>query len=134
MLQAAILYGVSKMVLELRATIFLGLLIAGTLFLENLALLSRPEAYLVAGISAAALLFFVPDKSRKGRNLKEPVFGLVMTIGTYLIIFKLRAWLTLEIGQPLSVFLTLLLAFLLGAGLLTVIVLWGNKAGTNNAE
>jgi hypothetical protein len=100
-----------------RATLFVGVVFAGTLLLETVGLFPRDVAMLVAWVIAALLLFCIP-KPGKARDLNDLIFSLLVMSGNYVSIFEFRPWLAVHAGQAVAIVLSIFLMLVFGAALL----------------
>lgn len=100
----------------MRVALFTAVLLGGALFLESMGLFVRDEAWLIAGLIAAVLLFCVPERG-KPREVKGLIFNLVAVIAIYGIFLKFRPWLAVMIGGKLATGMSVLLV-LASAGVL----------------
>ncbi|HEX6730517.1 MAG TPA: hypothetical protein VF074_10920 [Pyrinomonadaceae bacterium] len=112
-----------------RLALFISVLSGGALIFETIGLLVRDEAWLVAGVIAAVLLFCIPE-SGKARDPKDLIFSLVSVIGVYGIFLKFRPWLGEQVGRSLAAAVSVLLV-LAFAGVLLLLPA-GKRANLRN--
>lgn len=117
-----------------RSTIFIGVLWGASLLFELLGLLVQPFSWLVGGIIAIVLMFFIPDKSGKARDLETLIVMLLGLAGFFVISVKFRPWLDVQVGYPLAGFASFLLMLVVVAGLLVLSIYWNNNVGNERPE
>lgn len=110
----------------LRVALFTALLLAGVLLLEPIGL--ADEAWLVAGLTAAVLLFCIPQAG-KARDPKDLIFNLVSVIAIYGIYLKFRPWLAGLIGRRIATVVSIL--FVLGFASVLLLLTAGRRSNTS---
>jgi len=117
----------------LRVALFTTVLLAGAPFFQSVGLFPKDEAWLVAGLIAAGLLFLIPE-SGKVRDSNTLVFTLMSVIAIYGIFLKLRPWLTDLIGHGLAAVVSVLLIVAFAGAVLLLPSLKHVSSPTNRAE
>lgn len=103
----------------MRVALFTAVLLGGALFFESMGLFVRDEAWLIAGLFAAVLLFCVPERGKR-REVNGLIFNLVVVIAIYGIFLKFRPWLAVMIGGKLATAMSVLLVLALAGVLLLI--------------
>lgn len=91
------------------------------------------EAWVVAGVIAAVLIFVIPEGGKQ-RQPKDLIIMLVCVIGVYAIYLKLGNWLAALIDRRIARAATILLLFLFFLGLLVPNLRRGTKFQTPDAD
>lgn len=92
----------------LRVALFTAVLLAAALFLESIGPIVSDEAWLIAGVVAAILLFCIPERG-KFRDRTNLIFNLLAVISVYGIFLKVRPWLGDLVGRGLATLLSVFL-------------------------
>jgi hypothetical protein len=117
----------------MRVALFTAVLLGGALFFESIGLFVRDEAWLIAGMIAAVLLFCVPERG-KPREVKGLIFNLVAVIAIYGIFLKFRPWLAVMVGGKLAAAMSVLLVVAFAAILWLLPLAKQNDARTGNTQ
>jgi len=117
----------------LRVALFTAVLLGGALFLESIGLFVSDEAWLIAGVIGAVLLFCVPERG-KPREVKGLIFNLVAVIAIYGIFLKFHRWLAVMVGGKLAAALSVLLVLAFAAILLLLSTARQTGARTGNTQ
>lgn len=89
----------------LRVALFACVLSGGAVIFEAWGLFPRDEAWLVAGLVSAVVLFLIPE-AKKSRDTSDLIFTWIAIVGLYGIALKFRPWLGKVIDPWLAALIT----------------------------
>ena len=113
--------------------LFIAVVSGGTLMFHAMGVLPGDEAWLVAGVIAAILVFVIPEDGKR-RQPKELIMMLLCVIGVYGIYLKFGQWLATVIDWRIAKAATILLLLMFLVGLLLPNLRRGTKVSDTHAE
>jgi len=116
----------------LRLMLFMSVVSGGTMMFHAMGVLPEDEAFVVAGVIAAVLIFVIPEKGKR-RRPEDLIIMLVFIIGVYGIYIKLGQWLATLIDRRIAKAATILLLLLFVVVLLVPNLRRGTKVQTPDA-
>lgn len=119
--------------MDLRLLLFMAVVSGGTLMFHAMGVLPGDEAWVVAGVIAAVLIFVIPEAGKQ-RQPKDLIIMLASVIGVYAIYLKLGDWLATLIDRRIARAATILLLFLFLVGLLVPNLRRGTNFQTPDAD